>query len=262
MAFWRAVCIAFSTYSILPAPHCEWNDKALRHSLCALPLVGLPLGGLLLGWAWLCANFSVGALLFCALAALLPLLMTGGIHLDGFCDTVDALASHQPPERRLEILKDPHVGAFAVLYSVALFLLTAGLFSELGGAARLADVAVVSFGFVLTRALTALAALHLPRARRQGMLHTFAAPADRRLDTILLLLQAVAAAVAMIAMHPVIGGAAVAVCLAVFFLTCRAIRRGFGGATGDTAGFTLQICELALLAGAVAAGILIRGAGW
>ena len=35
--------------------------------------------------------------------------------MDGFCDTCDALASHQDRARKLEILKDSRVGAFAVL---------------------------------------------------------------------------------------------------------------------------------------------------
>jgi adenosylcobinamide-GDP ribazoletransferase len=43
-----------------------------------------------------------------------PIIITGGIHMDGFLDTQDALSSYQPRERRLEILKDSHAGAFAI----------------------------------------------------------------------------------------------------------------------------------------------------
>ena len=50
------------------------------------------------------------------MAAALPLLVTGGIHADGFCDTVDALSSHAEREKMLEILKDSHCGAFAVIF--------------------------------------------------------------------------------------------------------------------------------------------------
>ena len=46
---------------------------------------------------------------------LLPVVVTGGIHLDGFGDTLDALASHAEPERKREILKDPRAGIFAVI---------------------------------------------------------------------------------------------------------------------------------------------------
>lgn len=49
------------------------------------------------------------------LLVLIPIFITGGIHLDGFLDTQDALSSYQPMERRLEILKDSHAGAFAII---------------------------------------------------------------------------------------------------------------------------------------------------
>ena len=68
--------------------------------------------------------------LFAAAAACLPLLITGGIHMDGFMDTVDALASHQSRERKLEILKDSACGAFAVLYCGVYLLLSFALYYE------------------------------------------------------------------------------------------------------------------------------------
>ena len=51
-----------------------------------------------------------------------PIIITGGIHMDGFLDTQDALGSYQPRERRLEILKDSHAGAFAII-SCAVYLM-------------------------------------------------------------------------------------------------------------------------------------------
>lgn len=44
----------------------------------------------------------------------MPLLVTGGIHIDGFSDTMDALSSHAERQKKLEIMDDPHIGAFGV----------------------------------------------------------------------------------------------------------------------------------------------------
>ena len=55
-----------------------------------------------------------------------PVLVTGGIHLDGFLDTADALSSWQPWEKKLEILKDSHAGAFAIIMGCAYFALGTG----------------------------------------------------------------------------------------------------------------------------------------
>ena len=49
--------------------------------------------------------------------------VTGGLHLDGLVDVADALgAAHRSPERFLEVLRDPHVGAFGVM-AIALQLI-------------------------------------------------------------------------------------------------------------------------------------------
>ena len=62
-------------------------------------MVGVVQGALLLVFSLLAQALGLGPVLFAAVAALLPLFVTGGIHLDGFCDTVDALSSHQTREK-------------------------------------------------------------------------------------------------------------------------------------------------------------------
>ena len=79
-------------------------------------------------WLWgeLCQWGGVPDLLRGAVLCLLPAAVTGGIHLDGYCDTVDALASHGTPARRQEILKDPHIGAFGVIRGIVCWKSLAG----------------------------------------------------------------------------------------------------------------------------------------
>ena len=60
-----------------------------------------------------------------------PLLVTGGIHLDGFMDTTDARSSYGDMEKKLAILKDSHVGAFAVIGCSFYLILSAGAWSEI-----------------------------------------------------------------------------------------------------------------------------------
>ncbi len=111
----RTVAAAFSMYSAIPMPQFAWDEKTTRYLLCAFPLVGGVVGGAVWGWLWFCGRFQIGRVLLAAAATTIPVLITGGIHLDGFCDTVDALASHAPTEQKLQILKDAHLGAFALI---------------------------------------------------------------------------------------------------------------------------------------------------
>ena len=111
----KALVIAFSTYSKLPMPQVEWSEKNMRYAVCFFPLVGAVAGGVLLAWCWLCRALALTVPLRAAGGVVIPLLVSGGIHMDGWCDTADALASHQERARKLEILKDSHTGAFAVI---------------------------------------------------------------------------------------------------------------------------------------------------
>ena len=118
-----SLLIALSMYSILPVPRVEWKEDNMRWSLACLPVVGLLGGGLLAGWAVLTWTFPVSPIFFGAVAALLPIILSGGFHMDGFLDATDAIFSRRDRDRKLEIMKDPHCGPFAVLSCAALLCL-------------------------------------------------------------------------------------------------------------------------------------------
>ena len=111
----RSLCIAVAMYSKLPAPRVEWDKKSLSWAMCFFPVVGVVIALLLGIWLGLCEMLDFGPFLRAAVSLLLPIAVSGAIHLDGFCDTSDALGSHQSREKKLEILKDSHTGAFAII---------------------------------------------------------------------------------------------------------------------------------------------------
>ena len=114
-SLWTAVVAAFSTFSVFPTPRIEWDEFSLKNVLAALPLVGAAVGGFLCLYFWLSGLLELPAILSAVVFTILPVALSGGIHMDGFADTVDALSSHAEPEKKRAILKDPHCGAFAVI---------------------------------------------------------------------------------------------------------------------------------------------------
>ena len=248
-AFW----IALSTYSIVPSPQFEWNEENMKYSICFFPAVGLLCGAALALWYFFCLQFEIGRLLFAALAACVGLLISGGIHMDGFMDTVDALASHQSMERKLEILKDSNCGAFAVIYCVLYMLLSFGIFSELYDRELVWALCPM---FVLSRALSGLGALNIPSARRKGMLGSYTVNTKRIWGSIALGLWALAAMAFMLWLDLSVAAALLAALLWLFFYS-RLVMKQFGGVTGDTAGFFLQLCELFMCYGMLIGGLLL-----
>ena len=107
----QTIAVAFAMFSALPVPQFAWNQKNMRYAMCAFPLIGVVIGGL---WC-LCGALPLPMPAKAAGFCLIPVWVTGGIHLDGYADTCDALSSYGDREKKLEILKDPHCGAFAVI---------------------------------------------------------------------------------------------------------------------------------------------------
>ena len=114
----QTMAVAFAMFSALPVPQFTWNSKNMRYALCAFPLIGGVIGAL---WS-LCGALPLPDMIRAGGFCLIPVLVTGGIHLDGYADTSDALSSYGDREEKLEILKDPHCGAFAVIRLCTYFL--------------------------------------------------------------------------------------------------------------------------------------------
>lgn len=246
----ETVLVAFAMFSALPLPCPEWNGKNMRCALCAFPLIGIVCGALWYGWGALCAWLSAHALLRGAGFCLIPVLVTGGIHLDGYADTCDALASHASPEKKQEILKDPRCGAFAVIRLCSYFAAHLALCTALIPTQQ--ALWAMGLAFVLERALSGLAVTRFPLARDTGLAHTFATSADRRMASRVLMLECALAGAGMIVAGGVTGLVMAAVALVVFWRYRVTTDRQFGGLSGDLAGWFLQRCELWML-GALAA---------
>ena len=245
----KSLIIAFAMYSKLPMPRVEWEKKALSWALCWFPLVGVVIGAVLYGWLALAGFLGFGRIFTAAVALLLPIALSGGIHLDGFCDTCDALSSHQSRERKLEILKDSHTGAFAILCCGLYLIVFFAAWCEVSASGRAA--LALCLGPVLSRGLSGLFAVTLPNARGAGLLATFTAPMDAARARAVLGTWTAAAAAAMAALSPWTGaGALLGAALACLYYVTMA-RRQFGGITGDLAGFFVQTCELAMVLRAV-----------
>ena len=153
----RAIAVAFAQYSRIPVPSFEWREEDMRYSLSAFPLVGAAIGLVFF------AVFRLGvylALPDAALALLLtavPLIITGGFHVDGFMDVADALSSFRSREEKLAILKDPHIGAFAVIrLAICGLIYTASVMIVLASDQAQLLIIGTAAGFMLSRCLSAL----------------------------------------------------------------------------------------------------------
>lgn len=244
MSIIKSLIIAFSMYSKIPMPQFEWKEKDMQYVLCFFPWVGAVAGLILIGWRQLCQQLSVGSLCMTLIGTAIPILVTGGFHVDGFMDTMDALHSYQSRERKLEILKDSHIGAFSVIMLLLYYLIYLAAFSEIKD---LRTFLTVGIGFILSRILSGMAILIFQPAKKDGLLRLFGDRAAGKIVFAALLLQLVLCAAGLLYLSVPTGLCVLAAAGMSFMYYHYRSYKEFGGITGDTAGWFVLICEAAIV---------------
>lgn len=239
ITFFKAMIIAFSMYSTIPMPQFTWQEKEMKYVFCFFPWVGAVIGALLVGWNWIREKAGIGQLAWVLVGTAIPLLVTGGFHVDGFMDTMDAFHSYQERERKLEILKDSHIGAFSVICLLLYYLLYLAGYSEIGQD----SIYLLASIFFLSRILSGAAAVSMKGAKREGLLYLFSSRAQEWTVKVSLLLQFALVAAFMLYQSVIKGGILLVGALFVFLYYRHRCYKELGGVTGDTAGYFLTLCE-------------------
>ena len=148
-----------SMFCAIPFPGNLWDEKARGQMLLFLPVVGLEIGGIWAVLAWLVRLLRLPSLVSGLILCACPFVLTGFLHLDGFMDVTDAVKSCRDLEKRRAILKDSHVGSFAV---IGLCLLMLTQFALLASVPETADWRILILIPAVSRCCSALAVKGLP----------------------------------------------------------------------------------------------------
>ncbi len=214
----------------------DWSAGDSGRAAVWYPLVGLVVGALT--WlAWRSASLVFPPLVTGIIALAVWVALTGGLHLNGLADCCDGLFASAAPERRLEIMKDPHVGAFGVIGLILVLLLKAAALASLTSAA--------SFAILLAASLARwciLPAGLFPLARSSGMGVDFASGFRR---AFILWGAIIPLAVAILLGWRGVLSALAGISAAALILWFAKSR--IGGVTGDVFGMSVEVVELVVL---------------
>ena len=231
--------IALAFLTILPVNHAESEEPGRAFTF--FPLVGLVIGALLAIAAHALRQwFPVDVAAFGIVV--LWVILTGGLHLDGFGDSCDGLLATVDPERRLEIMKDPRAGSWAV---VGLILLLLGKWLAL----REVSVLGLIVPAVMGRWVMVMAAYGFPYARPDGLGVYFRRGLGRRQVII-----ATVSVILIVGLWSLLVDRRGIVLLLVGWLLVMGVgrwaaRRLDGGLTGDVYGALCELTELVTLLG-------------
>ena len=243
-SLWNNFKVAFAMFSKIPMPRADWTKENMKYMFCFFPFIGTVIGILTMAVAWLGLRFEYEPGFVTVVLVLIPVLVTGGIHVDGLLDTSDALSSWQERTRRLEILKDSHAGAFAIITACVYFIMWLGAWSQLQNDPE--GICIMSIGFMMSRCLSGIGVITFPKARTDGTVAEFSRNASEIVARNILTAMFLVLAGLMIWINPVLGVAAVISAILVFWWYHHMAMKYFGGTTGDLSGFFLCICEVVM----------------
>ena len=228
-----------SMFCAIPAPQ-AWDEKAKDKMLLFLPVVGLEIGAIWAALAWLCRLLNLPALVAGLVLCAYPFLITGFIHLDGFMDVTDAVKSWRDLERRREILKDSHVGSFAV---IGIVLLAIAQFAFFSSAPAEANDWILIFVPAVSRCCSSLAVTGLkPMSTSQY--------ADQKKLKSHIVALSMTLCLFLAAGFLLCGkyGFVLIGCLAGYGLALLRAYRSLDGMNGDISGYALTVSELCAVA--------------
>jgi len=223
----------------------EWSPESFGRSVKYFPIVGSVLGLILAATSHIMAGYlpAFGAYVpphvMAAILVIAPIVLTGGLHCDGFMDTMDGIFSGRSRERMLEIMKDSRVGANGVVAFCLLLLLKWSLFLDISPSVLPTALFLMP---ILGRLAMVIGITVFPYARPDGIGKAFAQFADKR--TLL-----IAMSLTLLFVVP-LGGKAI---FSSILVSCFAIIIGcyvtklLGGLTGDVYGAITELTEALVL---------------
>lgn len=252
MKLLKSFIACFSTYSRIPMPTVNLDSDDMKYSLIFFPFIGALIGAVqyvifLLSKAYSIPNF------FTAVAfAVLPILVTGGIHIDGYMDTMDAFNSYGDKDKKLAIMKDPNTGAFAVIYFAVYFS------SYIALAYLIDEKSIILFciSFVVSRILSGISVMTIKNARQSGMVSTLTKNSEKKPVLVMLFIYYILVISLVFYMNKIYAAVLLFVSVAGYFIYRKKVLKEIDGMTGDTSGYYLCIMELVLLACSLTGGIL------
>ncbi|MDG5471139.1 adenosylcobinamide-GDP ribazoletransferase [Jeotgalibacillus sp. ET6] len=166
----KGLMLAFQFFTVVPiTKEIELSRRTVPWMIGMLPTVGLVIGWTIAGTAEAAESiFSMSPLMKALLVWVLFISWSGGLHLDGWTDASDAYFSYSSPEKRVEILKDPHVGAFGVLSLVVLLAAKGVLFVDLFSQFEESMIWLIWIP-ILSRVMMAVLLTAAPLAKEEGI---------------------------------------------------------------------------------------------
>lgn len=242
-----SILISLSMYTTVPVKNIVWNNDSTKYLFYVFPFVtGLLIGVFEALLLYVSKYYGVNDFLYAGLSLAVIVLLTGGIHFDGYADTIDAAASHGDWDKKRQILADSRAGAFAVIYTVLYFIILYSCFITIYKYEK--SIYFLLVLFVISRFAAVYLISSVEPAVKKGLLYTLTQSKNKislkiysLIFIILFCLSGIFIFGCKIILMIMLLLVVISIILKEYF------NKSFGGISGDLAGFSICIYELLML---------------
>lgn len=232
--------MALSMFTILPVPYKAWKDEAVRHMMKLYPLVGIVVGIISYVVFRVIEYFNLSIILISAIMMVIPFIITGMLHLDGFMDVCDALLSRRDKAEKIRILKDPNTGAFSVISLGILFIIDfAATYTLVENSINIIGIIIIP---VISRSLMGIMLLK-KEAMKESSLGSYFKNGTGKVDIIILYIFLIIASLIFM----LLGLKFILVPVGMIIIALLSVNKSIkelGGMSGDIAGYGLVLSEV------------------
>jgi adenosylcobinamide-GDP ribazoletransferase len=238
----KSFLLALQFLTIIPIKFKHINEKLMAQSMIYFPCVGFLLGLVLAGINCLLLLLNFPRLSIDIILVVMLIFLTGGIHLDGLADTIDAILSGRKSDEMLKIMRDPHIGAMGVLGIISIILLKISLLYSIGEALKPISLILMCS---LSRWSLVFAMFSFPYAREEGKAKVFI----QGINPKIFILSTSLTLFLVFASWKFKGLLILFIAAISSYITARFINKKISGITGDTLGMINEITEASVLFG-------------
>jgi adenosylcobinamide-GDP ribazoletransferase len=238
----KSLLAALQFLTIIPVRIKEPGKKEVAEAMAFFPLVGLLLGAILIGIYLILFSLGLAHLATSIILVVALIMLTGGIHLDGLSDTLDAFLSHKDKEEMLKIMRDSHAGVMGVLGIISIVLLKIALLVSIDISQEKAALLLMC---ILSRWAMVFAIFLFPYARQEGKAKIFFAGVNWRI----FFLATIITFILTLLIWGFEGFILFGLAAFLTYLIGAFIRQKISGLTGDSLGAIDELIEIAMLAG-------------
>lgn len=237
----KGFIMSLSMFTIIPVPYVNWDEDGAKNMMKCYPIIGA-----IVGFIWFISYkfinyFNISIVLKSALIMVIPFIITGMLHLDGFMDVCDAILSRRDRNEKLRILKDSTTGAFSVVSVIILFFIQFGAihsFLEYNKSPY-----ILIFLPIISRNIVAYFMVSTITIK-ESTLGTYFKKGTNIKDKIILIIELLLVYIFFSITLGYIGIVILPIVIIAISLCVKKCFKEFGGISGDVAGFSLVIGEV------------------